>query len=201
MQEVLIYDYLTSMYTRMNTELFDGSLPACVITLKNKKGALGFFKREAFSKKDNQLISVDELALNPVHFGRSPKEIASTLVHEMVHVWQAHFGNAPKTGYHNKQWAKKMIEVGLMPSATGCEGGSQVGQRMTHYIIKDGKFDKIFDKIYFNVEIIERLGAQKTKRQRNKTKYICPSCGTNIWGKPNLTVECKDCGTLFEEQG
>jgi hypothetical protein len=45
--------------------------------------------------------------------------ILSTLVHEMVHVWQETYGNPSRRGYHNRQWAEKMREVGLQPSSTG----------------------------------------------------------------------------------
>ena len=37
----------------------------------------------------------------------------------MTHHWQQCFGSPSRNGYHNMQWARKMVEVGLMPSATG----------------------------------------------------------------------------------
>jgi hypothetical protein len=57
----------------------------------------------------------------------------STLVHEMVHVWQQHCGTPSKRGYHNKEWATKMKSVGPQPSSTGMVGGKETGQRMSHY--------------------------------------------------------------------
>jgi hypothetical protein len=32
----------------------------------------------------------------------------STLFHEKAHLWQHHFGNPSRTGYHNKEWAACM---------------------------------------------------------------------------------------------
>ena len=58
----------------------------------------------------------------------------------MAHQWQRHHGKPSRTGYHNKEWAAKMIEVGLVPSSTGEIGGKQVGQHMTHYIADGGAF-------------------------------------------------------------
>jgi predicted SprT family Zn-dependent metalloprotease len=56
---------------------------------------------------------VDEIALNPRTFiDRTDREIVSTLVREMVHLWQFHFGKPGRRGYHNKQWATKMEEIG-----------------------------------------------------------------------------------------
>lgn len=62
--------------------------------------------------------------MNPDYFGgRSLADTLSTLVHEMVHVWQ-HYAPVKKCrgGYHDRVWGAKMEEVGLMPSNTGLPG-------------------------------------------------------------------------------
>jgi hypothetical protein len=64
-----------------------------------------------------------------------------TIVHEMVHAWQHHFGEPGRRGYHNQQWANKMIEVGLMPSDTGAPGGAKTGEKMADYSIDGGRFE------------------------------------------------------------
>ena len=72
----------------------------------------------------------DEIALNPAHFkGRSQREVFSTLVHEMVHLEQHHFGHPSRAGYHNREWVHWMERVGLIPSATGEPGGRQLGNK------------------------------------------------------------------------
>ena len=66
---------------------------------------------------------VDELAVNPEYFAKYPLiEICQTLCHEMAHIWQAHYGSPGRRGYHNAQWAKKMVQIGLIPSSTGKPG-------------------------------------------------------------------------------
>lgn len=73
-------------------------------------------------------VACDEIALNPELLEeRSVKETLSTLVHEMVHLEQEHFGEAPKRAYHNKQWAEWMDRVGLVPSTTAAPGGKRTG--------------------------------------------------------------------------
>lgn len=37
------------------------------------------------------------------------------------------------------------------------------------------------------------------KRNRNKTTYSCPVCGSKIWGKPGLNIKCGDCHETFLE--
>ncbi len=130
-------------YDWFNQQLFGGLLPACLITLQRKAKSYGYFANDRFGHRRDQEASTDELALNPDTFqGRSDKEVLSTLVHEMCHCWQEHCGKPSRTGYHNRQWAAKMIEVGLMPSDTGEPDGKQTGQHMTHYIIRTGPLTK-----------------------------------------------------------
>ncbi|MCH8618522.1 SprT-like domain-containing protein [Undibacterium sp. TS12] len=35
------------------------------------------------------------------------------------------------------------------------------------------------------------------QKARSKTKYSCPGCLANLWGKPDLRVRCEDCDMLF----
>ncbi len=110
-----------------NARLFGGKLPACLVTLQRSKKTYGFFAGQRFGLKTGK-GATDEIALNPSHFEqRTTEQTLSTLAHEMAHQWQQHHGKPSRTGYHNKEWAAKMIEVGLVPSATGQKGGKQVG--------------------------------------------------------------------------
>jgi len=44
-------------------------------------------------------------------------------------------------------------------------------------------------------------GRGKTPRSRNKVKYTCLGCATNVWGKPGLSIASGDCDGPFEEEG
>lgn len=42
------------------------------------------------------------------------------------------------------------------------------------------------------------------KKEKTRTKYTCPTCGMNVWGKPGLggRLGCNDCGKdLIEQEG
>ena len=109
--------------------------------MQRHKGAYGYFSGERFASAGNPSEITDEIALNPTHFAtRSPAAVLSTLAHEMAHLWQYHFGKPSRTGYHNKEWAAKMREIGLIPSDTGEPGGKETGQRVTHYPEEGGAF-------------------------------------------------------------
>jgi predicted SprT family Zn-dependent metalloprotease len=147
----------------------------------------------------------DEIALNPAHFAtRTPTKILSTLVHEMVHLWQHHCGKPGRRGYHNKQWAAKMREVGLIPTDTGQSGGKETGEKVTHLIEDGGPFDKACTAWLANQGPIlyhDRAGDAARKRKAvSKTKYTCPVCELNAWAKPDAHLICGDCNEELEAE-
>jgi hypothetical protein len=102
---------------------------------------LGYFAHERFENRADQ-STTDEIALNPKHIlQRPPEATLSTLVHEMVHLRQHHFGNPGRGRYHNKQWGDMMSAIGLEPSSTGKPGGKRTGDRVSHWIVAGGPFD------------------------------------------------------------
>lgn len=133
------YSELQQAYDFFNEKLFNKGLPDMLITLQRGKNTFGYFAPERFTGESN----LSELAMNPDYFGgRSLADTLSTLVHEMVHVWQYHTPDVKKCrgGYHDRVWGGKMEQIGLMPSNTGQPGGKKNGQQMTHYIIRGGQF-------------------------------------------------------------
>lgn len=135
------YAELQRAYDHFNEALFDKSLQGCLITLQREKRTCGYFSKARFANLDGQLS--DEIALNPAYFAVVPLvETMQTLVHEMVHQWQAHQGKPGRGRYHNDEWADKMESVGLMPSSTGQPGGRRTGDHMADYAIEGGRFLK-----------------------------------------------------------
>jgi predicted SprT family Zn-dependent metalloprotease len=199
------YSSLDAAYDHFNRELFGGLLPPCLITMQRHKGAYGYFSRERFASLDTQEVT-DEIALNPAHFAsRTPTQTLSTLVHEMVHLWQHHGHHPSRNGYHNKEWATKMREVGLIPSSTGQPGGQETGQRVSHYIEDGGRFDQACTAYLATAPAIlyhDRAGngeaATRKKKAASKTKYTCPGCGQNAWAKPEAKLICGECEDIME---
>lgn len=141
-----VYDELQTAYEHFNRELFDGSLPNCLITLQRAKASLGFFSAQRFTNLFGELT--DEIAMNPAYFAiRGIKDTLSTLTHEMVHLWQAHYGKPARGRYHNREWAAKMIAIGLMPSYDEKPGGKKVGEHISHYTVTGGRFERAFNRL------------------------------------------------------
>lgn len=133
------YAELQRAYDHFNRSLFDGQLPPCLITLQREKRSYGYFSAGRFARQDGALT--DEIAMNPVYFAVVPLvETMQTLVHEMCHLWQHHFGQPGRGRYHNEQWAARMESIGLMPSSTGKPGGRRTGDHVADYAIEGGAF-------------------------------------------------------------
>jgi predicted SprT family Zn-dependent metalloprotease len=190
------YQAFQRAYDFFNAELFGSTLPDVLVTLQRKARTKGYFSPERFM---GRAISetAHELALNPDHFGRSEREILSTLVHEMCHVWQKVHGKEPRRNYHDRQWAAKMKEIGLHPSDTGEPGGKETGQSVTHYIIEGGPFAEAFKRLEatgFKLRW-QSLAAdpERKKKAMTRAKYSCPGCGLNAWAKPGALLICGEC--------
>ena len=217
------FNALNGAYQYFNQELFNNQLPGCILNFSRLKGTHGFLAPERWKRVGEKHFGTHEISLTPTTLYRTPLEIFSTLVHEMCHLWQWDFGNPSRSGYHNKEWAVKMKELGLIPSSTGNPGGKQTGQKMTHYIEDGGGYQKAFNRMpkkhmlpFTSLEgeimksLIEGLEGsdnevdERKKRlrklrpvSRKKTKYSCPNCKANVWGKPELKIRCENCDELF----
>ncbi len=137
---VQAYGELQAAFDYYNRALFGGELPFCLITMQREKRTYGYFSARRFVHRQDKSMT-DEIALNPSYFGVVPLlEILQTIVHEMAHAWQLHFGEPGRRGYHNTEWAEKMEAIGLMPSRTGKPGGAKTGEKMADYAIGGGLF-------------------------------------------------------------
>lgn len=214
---------LNHAYQYYNLALFDGKLPGCILNFSRKKGTHGFMAPNRWRRVQEQDHSTHEISLTPYTLYREPVLVFSTLVHEQCHLWQVEFGSPSRSGYHNKEWAEKMKEVGLQPSDTGQQGGKETGQHMTHYIIEGGRYEKAFQEMpeqyvlpFTSLEgdlmkslliggVTGKPGEPQPTgtvtvggKSREKTKYTCPGCRVNVWGKPNLNLNCGDCNEKLE---
>ncbi len=219
---------LDDLYRFYNQAIFGGELSDCIVNMSRHGGAYGFFAANRWRGENETKKIIHEISINPDFMNRDDIEWHSTLVHEMCHLWQEDFGKPSRGGYHNRQWADKMIQVGLMPTDTGEPGGQLTGQRVTHYIIPDGKFEQVFKTLSSedlqnlrlrykptlaamsgkpftvgtsgndNTDNTEAEGGEESRSGKRK-KYTC-SCGCNVWGKSGLILKCGICGTDFIEQ-
>jgi hypothetical protein len=190
------YGSFSDAYQFSNEHLFDNTLPNYLITMQRSRRSRGHFCFSRFGhRRDDEVL--DEIALNPRSFiNRSDREIISTLVHEMCHQWQFHYGKPSRRGYHNKQSAAKMLEVGLIPSHTGEPGGKMTGQSVSHYIQINGAFTYKWDALKasgFKLDYQDREVLRPEQPRRNKAVYIWPCCSVHAWAEPQKHFICGEC--------
>ena len=201
-----LYRNLQVAYEFFNAKLFENKLPNCVITLQRNKNSYGYFSGSRF-QRDNG-VSSDEISLNPSHFkDRLPVAVLSTLVHEMVHLYQHHFGTPGRGRYHNREWADIMKRIGLQPTSTGEAGGKETGDSMSHLIVSNGLFEKAANILLgkgFAIGWAERVEAalrtgtepgnngqdDEGKKSGKRIKYYCAVCGLNVWARHGAEIDC-----------
>lgn len=212
------------LFNFFNVKLFDDKLPNVILNFSRQAGSAGFFAPNHWKRSDGH--KTHEISINPNTFSAGKDYIISTLVHEMCHLWQESFGKPGAKGYHNREWADKMIEVGLIPSDTGLEGGKQLGTRMSDYIDEEGRlrdllnvlpkdlwlpfetieilsYEQLLDMVNMEddptklEELNNQLEELETAKKKLKLKYSCPDCGVNVWGKVGLNILCGDCNCEF----
>jgi hypothetical protein len=189
---------LQAAYRHFNRELFGNRLPSCLITLQRQANTRGYFSPNRFTALKGE-GRTDELALNPEHFRVcTPRDICSTLVHEMVHLAQQHFGKPGRKGYHNEQWAEAMRAIGLEPKSANGKG---TGDHVDHDIVPDGLFAESYAR-FEATGLTIGWGDAFTRRdgkpaKAKRLKFVCPSCGANVLGKPSTDVSCNPCGQVM----
>ncbi|MDR3140028.1 MAG: SprT-like domain-containing protein [Treponema sp.] len=147
---------LDDLYRFYNEALFGGKLSECIVNMSRHNQTYGFFASNRWRAEEGSTKKiVHEISLNPDYLDRPFLEWHATLVHEMIHLWQEDFGHPSRAAYHNKEWAWKMEELGLIPSETGKPGGKKTGQNVHHYINPEGLFMKAFNRL--TLETLEAL--------------------------------------------
>ncbi|MGT2457772.1 SprT-like domain-containing protein [Cupriavidus basilensis] len=135
------YRELLTAFDFYNARLFGGRLAPVLFTYQRQNMTMGYYSHHRFIHRTGAAL-VSELAINPSYFLTHPvRECLQTLVHEMCHAEQWQYGKPSRNGYHNAEWVRSMLRVGLMPSDTGQPGGRQTGQKVGDYPIAGGLFE------------------------------------------------------------
>jgi predicted SprT family Zn-dependent metalloprotease len=198
------YNPLQLAYDIYNTYLFKGELPDCLLTLQSKGDrVIAYYRPKAFKHKSEEGKFTDEIAFNPTHLNRTDMLTLATLLHEVIHLWRNMQPKPSRRGYHDKVWAAKMIELGLMPQ--NCDNPERMtGHKVTHEIIPGGQFDHLaVDMIKggWRLAWAENSAPQaevaaakpKAKKKQTRAKYTCPECEQNAWAKHGASLKCGDC--------
>ncbi|MFN8770863.1 MAG: SprT-like domain-containing protein [Neisseriaceae bacterium] len=192
-----LYNSMQLIYNHFNDDLFSNQLPQVLLTYQRHNNKMGYFSPNRWISGKNQ--KCHEISINPSFVGRASLiEFMQTLVHEMVHCWQQCYGK-PSRNYHNKEWANKMISVGLIPSDTGLPGGTITGKHMCDYPEAKGKFiyscEKLLKDKQFSLPWVD-MYAKSTKLTYNEKFVTTIEALTNI-DEPTITQLTTPLDSIF----
>lgn len=196
------YAMLQAAYDFFNAKFFDSRLPKVFFTIDwhNKKSNGYFCPHKLVNKEDAEAkAKASVIALNPDYLARDVYEVLATLVHEMCHVWEfEEFIKDPYklTSYHSKRFEKRLSECNLKAVINNKSRSS-----CSTVIPDDGIFKGIADEYLKTKEFLSIASTKgdKKAKAKNKTKYVCTGCETNVWGKAGLNLHCNECDMDFEE--
>lgn len=201
------------MFRYFNDALFAGTLPEPLLNLsRGPQKAIAFFAPFRWKSGEQAGEAKHEISLNPRYLlDGTARDTADSLVHEMAHLWQQVYGTPARKGYHNTEWSRKMLEIGLQPINAATGQPAMSAPSMSHRVIEGGAFDRAFAKLpavaLLPFSCVEAQPASspgggdgepepggepapEPEKPRNKVKYRCPVCGIKVWGKPAIALAC-----------
>lgn len=191
-----LISHLETMYEGINGKLFGGKLEPVVIVIQSDttKGAYGWYTTDKRWNVQGTKRGYHEITLTAENMARPFPEIATTLVHEMVH----HFCNSQgikdtsRAGwYHNDAFRTACEEHGMeFPKGKDPKNG------WAHPALTADTLAWIMQE-YNTVEFVLyrqaiKKGARGTKKS-NSIKYVCPCCGAIVRATKEVNIKCADC--------
>jgi len=129
-----------------------------------------------------------EIAINSRYLvGQRPMwEILGTLLHELIHAWQAAHGTPSRHRHHNAEFRQKALEFGLMIDADGVTS-----------FAANGSFKELLHEC--GIEVPQGHEQVRRRPERGVSKLKKYSCGcTNVRvATANFRAVCLLCGNEF----
>lgn len=196
---------LEKMYRALNADKFNNELEEVFITIQSTPRTYGHVTcSKVWHSKSG--LSRYELNIGAGTLDRPIENVVSTLLHEMVHIYNMQHdiqdcsrGNT----YHNKKFKAKAESVGLV-----IEYDKRIGYSITSpsddlilYIADKGWEDIQMNRLEYSFVSSGRSGGSgdgstgtaKTKKPSSTRKYICPCCGNSVRATKDLNIICGDC--------
>ena len=185
---------LHKLFDKANKELYNNELPNVVITIQSagKTKSLGWFTVNPMWMVGDD-SELHEINLSSEALKRDFVDIATTLLHEMIHLYCSVNGikdTSRNYTYHNKRFKAEAEKHGMQYTHDGPDekiGYSAV--TLTQETIK--KINKWGIKKEVFQLARKALGGTPQKKKTNIIKWVCPSCGDTVRSsKPSVRMVC-----------
>lgn len=197
--------YLEKIFRALNQQYFSGELEEPIITIQSTKGAYGHVTvSKTWRKKDEWR---HELNLGAETLDRPIEDVVSTILHEMVHLYNlAHEVQDCSRGntYHNRKFRDEAERRGLHIEHHERYGWTITSptEGLLEFIIAQG-----WNEVHMNRGGGWRLppssggkagnggaaGAEDRPKKSSTRKYVCPKCGQSIRATRKVHIICGDC--------
>ena len=202
--------YLEKMFRTLNSKYFDGRLEEPIITVQSTPRAYGHITVGKSWRKGQE--HRHELNIGAGTLDRPIESIVSTLLHEMVHLWNLQTGvkDCSRGGtYHNKRFKQAAEERDLIISYDGTIGWSitEPSDRLLEFIIEQGWCDIQMNRIEWQyiptgVGTDNKTGTATpttTGKPSHTRKYQCPCCGNSVRATKQVNIMCIDCNEIMTQ--
>ena len=195
---------LEDLFATYNEKYFDSVLCRPVITVSphGKERVFGWCTTwKAWKEKDDS-EGYYEINVCAEPLERPFAEVAGTLLHEMVHLYDVHNGiqDTSRGGtYHNLKFKNSAALHGLTVEKDEKYGWAKTAlspealEETNNFMNFIGK--ESFD-LYREAEV---KGEKEKKGGSNSIKYVCPCCGAIIRATKKVRVICAECNEEFIE--
>lgn len=197
--------YLEKMFRALNRDFFGGELEEPIITIQSTPRAYGHVTvAKTWRRKEDWR---HELNIGAETLERPIENIAATMLHEMVHLYNLAHGVKDCSrggGYHNRKFKDEAERRGLVIEHDERYGWTRTSpsEALLDYILTQGWAD---------IDMNRGLGwcpppstggksgagsgegAERPKKKSSTRKYVCPCCGQSVRATKTVNIICGDC--------
>ena len=187
---------LEDMFDILNEEFYDNQLERPIISVHpDTMKALGWCSTyHAWVDADGK-HGYYEINICADYLNRPFSEIAETMMHEMVHLFNLSIGvkDCSNHGrYHNAKFRNACEEHGL-----NAEKDGSFGYAVTSL---NDSAKEFIDTIDMKFDLYRPKIAKKKAASPKMHKYVCPICGQTVRSTKPVHICCADCDEIMEEE-
>lgn len=182
-------EQLENLFGVFNKTYFENQLSKPIITVSpdTTKGAYGWCTSwKAWKEAGHEDSGYYEINICAEYLSRSYEEVAETMLHEMVHLYNLEEGvkDTSRAGtYHNKKYKEAAEAHGLNVEKTEKYGWCKTSLKEEAKAVVES--------------FMKEIGKTSFKKS-NSIKYVCPCCGIIVRATKVVNIKCFDCDELME---
>ena len=187
----------------LNAEYFENKLEEPIITIQSTPKAYGHVTvAKAWHRADGG--QRHELNVGAGTLDRPIESVVSTVLHEMVHLWNLQIGvqDCSRGGtYHNKRFKVAAESHGLCVAHSEKYGWSHTSpsEELLDFVLVHGLTDILINRNEYTGFQVPGTGTHSgveegpARKKSSTRKYLCPCCGMSVRATKTVRVKCMDC--------